>query len=147
MLREWIMISVPKEPDFFKSTVLGVDDEVQDICGSGGGELSHPFHGLLEKSSIEVRGGQRHLPGDDGGHPNTPILQDDDDLKPSNGFGRGQSVSSVSTGRCGGIGWKPKPICGLRLLGGAGGNAKKKMGPKSKAKAPHDGNYFLVYLK
>ena len=124
------MIGTPKEPDFFKSTVLGVDDRVQGL-GGGCGELCHPFHG-----------GQPHLAGV--GCPNysgegcldPPILLDttqDDELKPSNGFGRGQSASSVSTGRCGGIGWKPKPVC--RLLGGAGGgNTRKKMGPKAKAR-------------
>ena len=137
------MISAPKEPDFFKSTVLGVDDIVQGL-GGGCGELCHPFHG-----------GQRHLTAGEcpnysgGGCPNPTIVldtnQDDDDLKPSNCFGRGQSVSSVSTGRCGGIGWKPKPIC--RLLGGAFGNARKKMGPKAKAKESQNGNYLFHEFK
>ena len=47
-------------------------------------------------------------------------------------FGRGQLLSSVSTG------WKPKPI-GWKLLGGAGGNTKKTK-PKTKAQESHDGN-------
>ena len=54
-----------------------------------------------------------------------------------NGFGRGQPVSSVSTG------WYPKPIQ-YKLLGGAVGK-KKKMGP-TKAKKSQDGNYILMKL-
>ena len=51
--------------------------------------------------------------------------QDDGEPRPSNQFGRGQPLSSVS------VGWKPKPI--LKLLGGAGGNTRKKTGPTTKA--------------
>ena len=50
-------------------------------------------------------------------------------------FGRGQPGSSISTGQGGGTGWKPKPIRGA-------GNARKKMGPTTKAKESRDGNYF-----
>ena len=131
MLREWIKISAPKEPDFFKSTVLGEDDKVQGVGGVVG-ELCHPFH---EMSSIDLCC-QRHVGSGfqkgwyDG--ENLTSVQDDDQ-RPSNQFGRGQRMSSVSTGRCGGIGWRPKPY--QRLLGGSG----KKIGPKTKSRKSADG--------
>ena len=124
------MIGTPKEPDFFKSTVLGVDDGVQ---GLGVGELCHPFH-QLDKSQIEVRGGRRHLanqPLDGGDIPSTGA---DDEVQGEGGvgelhhpqqFGRGQTISSVGTG------WKPKPNQ-WKLLGGIGGKPTKKTGPKAK---------------
>ena len=59
--------------------------------------------------------------------------QDDGEPKPSNQFGRGQPLSSVSTG------WKPKPIQWM-LLGGAGGGTRKKTKPKTKAQESQDGN-------
>ena len=60
---------------------------------------------------------------------------------PPNRFGRGQAVSSfqcspVSTG------FRPKPITQWRLLGGAGGNPRKKVGPGTKAQ----GNYFTKFF-
>ena len=127
------MISAPKEPDFFKSTVLGIDDGVQDL-GGGCGELCHPFHG-----------GQRHLAGggcpnySGGGCANPTILLDapqepleEIESWPPNKFGRGQAVSSfqrssVSTG------WKPKPMIQWKLLGG--GKPRKKTEP-TKAQEP-----------
>ena len=60
----------------------------------------------------------------DGGPIPSTDAQEDGGQKPSNQFRRGQKVSSVSTG------WQPKP---WKLLGGTGGNTKKKTGPTSKA--------------
>ena len=134
------MISAPKEPDFFKSTVLGVDDGVQGL--GGGGELCHPFH-KLDKSQIEVRGGRRHLanqPLDGGDIPSTSA---DDEVQGEGGvgelhhpqqFGRGQTISSVGTG------WKSKPYQ-WKLLGGTGGKPTKKTGPKAKESAGGKLNY------
>ena len=65
----------------------------------------------------------------DGGQ--IPSTFPDVEPRPSNQFGRGQPLSSVSTG------WKPKPIK-WKLLGGAGGNTSKKTKPKTKAQ--EDGN-------
>ena len=72
----------------------------------------------------------------DGGTIPSTDDQEDGGQKPSIQFGRGQPLSSVSTG------WMPKPIQ-WKLLGGAGGNTMKKVGPKTKAEEPRDGNYFF----
>ena len=61
--------------------------------------------------------------------------QEDGGQNSSNQFGRGQPLSSVSTG------WKPKPIM-WKLLGGAGGNKRKNTKPKTKAEESQDGNYY-----
>ena len=51
---------------------------------------------------------------------------------PSNQFGRGQPVSSISSG------WKPKP---WKLLGGSGKNSRK--GPTTKTQGSQDGNLII----
>ena len=68
----------------------------------------------------------------DGGQ--NPSTNAEDSELPSNQFGRGQPVSSISSG------WKPKP---WKLLGGSGKNSRK--GPTTKTQGSQDGNFFFKY--
>ena len=68
----------------------------------------------------------------DGGQ--NPSTNAEDSGLPSNQFGRGQPVSSISSG------WKPKP---WKLLGGSGKNSRK--GPTTKAQGSQDGNNLFIF--
>ena len=141
-MREWLQISMAKPQMAFVKA--NSDDEVRKVQGLGGdgGELSHPFHKWVEElgsiEGIEVRAGR--CPPNLFDEENLTSVQDDDDRRPSNQFGRGQRMSSVSTGRRGGIGWRPKPH--QRLLGGAG----KKVGPKTQSRKSADGMYNNIFI-
>ena len=136
-MREWIKLSMPKEPAFLKANQPldgGAIPSQAHKDGLRGGELSHTFHVILGLSSVEVRGG---FP-----HPPIVLEEIEAEARPSNmvlslnQFGRGQQVSSF---QCSSVstGWKPKSFQ-WRLLGG--GNARKKLGPKTKAGESREGN-------
>ena len=136
-MREWIKLSMPKEPAFLKANQPLDGGAIPSQAHKDGlreGELGHLFHVIVGLSSIEVRGG----------FPNPPIVLEEIEPQPwpSNEFGRGQPVSSfqyssVSTA------WKSKPMQ-WKLLGGAGGKERKKMGPTTKARDSRNGIFFFV---
>ena len=139
MLREWISLKISTEPAFVKAS------QPPDGGAKDGGELSHPFHGMVDLSSVESSGGFKNPPIiheeiNDYVNESTQGLLEEIESWPPNKFGRGQAVSSfqfspVSTG------FRPKPITQWRLLGGAGGKPRKKMEPSTKAQQSSKGNY------
>ena len=144
-MREVISLKISTEPAFVKAS------QPPDGGAKDGGELSHPFHGMVDLSSVKISGGFKNPPIiheeiNDYVNENAQGSLEDIESWPPNKFGRGQAFSSFQFSQVS-TGFRPKPITMWRLLGGAGGNPRKNAGPTTKAQESGKGNnHFCLFF-